>query len=296
MGYFLNRYKEVEPGFEAAQPTGQYLRVNTLKVKEEELVWLLTKAGVKHEKTPLPGCLRCTADFSLSTTTEHLSGLFYLQGLASQAVAHALNPQEGWLVVDMAAAPGSKATHIAQLMNNTGRVLGLDKSSERLVALRTNCERLGVENVIAVRKDARFATDLKVKADAVLLDAPCSGNYCSEQNWEDKRVIGDVKNNARVQKELVKSAYNLLKPGGILIYSTCSLEPEEDEQIVNFAVKLGFVLEDVPLPDLGQSPGLTSFNGVDFDPSLVKAARFWPYKTNTEGFFVARLRKTQGTK
>lgn len=293
MGYFLNRYKEFEPGFEPVQPSGQYLRVNTLKIKEEELVWQLTKASVELEKTPLPGCLRCTADFSLSTTTEHLSGLFYLQGLASQAVAHALNPKENWVVIDMAAAPGSKATHIAQLMNNTGKVIGLDKSSERLIALRTNCERLGTANVIAVRKDARFATDLQIKADAVLLDAPCSGNYCSEEGWEEKRLIGDVKKNARVQKELIKSAYNLLKPGGILVYSTCSLEPEEDELVINHALKLGLEVIDHELPDLGYSPGITHFDGEELDPSIAKTARFWPHKTGTEGFFIAKLRKSE---
>ncbi len=255
MGYFINRYEKIEPGFKAEIPEEKYLRVNTLKIDADELVWLLTKSGAELEPTPLKNCFSYTAEFSLSTTTEHLAGQLYLQGLASQAVAHILNPKKGWLVVDMAVAPGSKATHIAQMMKNTGRILGLDKSNDRLMAVRSNCERLGIANMIGVRKDARFATDLGIKADAVLLDAPCSGNYCSEDNWEDKRTIQDVKNNARVQRELMKSAYNLLKPGGILVYSTCSLEPEEDEMIINYALKLGLTLETIQLPDLGQSPG-----------------------------------------
>jgi NOL1/NOP2/sun family putative RNA methylase len=252
----------------------------------------LNMHGVTCKPTPLKNCFEYEAAFSISTTTEHLTGKFYMQGLASQAVTHVLAPKKDWLVIDMAAAPGSKTTHIAQEMHNTGRVLALDKNSERLLALRSNTERLGITNVISVRKDARFAYDLNIVADAVLLDAPCSGNYCSEENWEDKRMLSDVQKNARVQKELVKAAHKLLKPGGVLVYSTCSLEPEENELILQHAIDMGFVVEPTGLPDLGQSPGLTEFDGKELDASIAQAARFWPYKTGTEGFFVAKLRKS----
>lgn len=289
MGFFLDRYKKMDSGFEPEVPQKKYLRMNTL-IQDEATTFKQLKHRMTIKKTPLPYCYSFEADFAPASSIEHLSGHFYLQGLASQVVANALKPQEDWLIIDMAAAPGSKTTHIAQLMNNTGRILALDKSRERLLAVRDNCERLGVLNVIAIRKDARFALDLP-KADAILLDAPCSGNYCSEEDWETKRTIEGVQENARLQKDLLRTGYKLLKPGGVLLYSTCSLEPEENEFSVDYALSLGFSLEDIDLPDLGQSPGLTSFEERSFDPSLAKTLRFWPYKAGTEGFYLAKLRK-----
>lgn len=293
MSYFTERYKKICPDFEAAEIADKSMRVNTLRADEKTVVERLEKVGVKLTPQPLPYSYAYEAEFSISTTTEHLLGHFYMQGLASQTVAHVLAPEEGWTIIDMAAAPGSKTTHLAQIMNNTGRILALDKQSERLNALRNNCERLGVSNVIAIRKDARFATDLKIKADAVLLDAPCSGNYCSDEGWEEKRLIGDVKKNGRVQREMLKTAAKLVKEGGIIVYSTCSLEPEEDELVIDYAVKkLGLVVEETGLPAaLNTSPGITAWEEEELDASISKCARFWPHKTKTEGFFVARLRK-----
>ena len=291
MGFFTNRYKEFDKDFEEVVPEERFLRVNTLLFDEQEVIKRLNRHGVQVFKTPLKYCYSYKSSFALSSMVEHLNGWFYLQGLASQAAAHALSPKEDSLVVDMAAAPGSKTTLLAQLMNNTGRIIALDKNRDRLFALRDNCERLGVINVLGVRKDAVYAHDLALEADYVLLDSPCSGNYCSEEAWESKRTLMDVQKNARLQRELVKTAHRLLKKDAVLVYSTCSLEPEEDELIVDFALSLGFVLEDIPLPDLGQSPGITSYNGEALDPSLSKTMRFWPYKTKTEGFFIARLRK-----
>lgn len=282
----------MNPEFEPIVPTSQHLRINTLKTIEESVVKRLKQAEITLEKTPLPGCYVFSASFALSSTTQHLLGHFYLQGLASQVVAHVLNPKEDMVVIDMAAAPGSKTTHIAQLMHNTGRILALDRNSDRLNAVRDNCERLGVTNVVSLRKDARFVTDLKIQADAILLDAPCSGNYCSEESWEEKRTIQDIKANARVQKELIKAATIVLKPGGTLVYSTCSLEPEEDELIINWALEhLDLELVEISLPDLGQLPGITEWDGEKLHASLNQTLRFWPYKTGTEGFFVAKMKK-----
>ena len=294
MTFFTNRYVAIEPGFKPEKPQKQHVRINTLKAPEEEIVRRLKKAGVKLKTTPLPLCYEYSAEFSLASTVEYLQGLIYPQGLASQAVAHALAPQEGWTIVDMAAAPGSKTTHLAQLMNNAGVIVALDKSPERLLAVRNNCERLGVLDVVGVRKDARFASDLKLEADAVLLDAPCSGNYCSEEGWFEKRILGDIAANARVQKELFKSAVGLLKPGGVLVYSTCSLEPEEDELVIDWALKKypDLTLEELPLPAaLKFSPATTSWEGKALDSRLALARRSWPHLSGTEGFFIARLRR-----
>ena len=189
MGYFTKRYIKICPDFEQVVPTTRHLRLNPLRGLPESTIKQLTEAKVILKETKLPLCYEFKSRFGLSGTTQHLLGQFYLQGFASQCVGHAMAPEKDWLIVDMAAAPGSKTTHLSELMKNKGKILAIDKSAERLLAVRENCERLGISNVITVRKDSRFATDLGVKADAVLLDVPCSGNYCSEENWEKKEQL-----------------------------------------------------------------------------------------------------------
>ncbi len=291
MGYFENRYKRICPDFALGEER-KALRVNTLKADACALVKRLAAKKVKLERI---GFLRdgyyYEAGFSLGATPEYLQGYYYLQGAASQLVAELLAPKPGERVLDMAAAPGSKTTHLAQLMKGEGVIVALDANAQRLAALRNNCERLMAGNVVMVKKDARFAADLGLAFDRVLLDAPCSGNYCSEQGWFEKRRIDEIKGNARVQKELLKAAHACLKPGGVLVYSTCSLEPEEDELVIDWFLGK---YDDLELADLAidvGDEGITEWEGRKLDPALSKTRRFWPHRTRTEGFFVAKLRK-----
>jgi NOL1/NOP2/sun family putative RNA methylase len=292
MGYFENRYLKICPDFTAEAKERPALRVNTLKTGDARLLSRLFKKKVKLEQVPyLAHGYWYEAGFSMGATPEYLQGLYYLQGAASQFVAEALDPQPGERVLDMAAAPGSKTTHIAQLMQNTGLIVALDSNVQRLAALRNNCERLLVTNVLMLKKDARFARDLGLKFDKVLLDAPCSGNFCSEEGWFGKRTIEGVRENARAQRELLKAAHDALVPGGILVYSTCSLEPEEDELVIDWTLGK---FEDLELVELGLEigdPGIISWEGKDLNPALARTRRFWPHRTQTEGFFIAKLRK-----
>ncbi len=129
----------------------------------------------------------------------------------------------------------------------------------------------------------------------MLLDAPCSGNFCVEQNFFTQRTPADFQGRAKTQKALLKTARRVLRPGGTLVYSTCSLEPEEDELIIDWFLKEYDDMSVQPLvTDVGDN-GFTTVFGTELDPSIAKTKRFWPHKTNTEGFFVAKLRKSSET-
>lgn len=289
---FEDRYRQICPDFSAKAIELPALRVNTLKIDDCALVKRLEERKIKLEKIPyLKDGYWYEASFSVGSTSEYLQGYYYLQGVASQVVAEVLTPKSGELVLDMAAAPGGKCTHLAQLMKGKGTVIALDTDAQRLASLRNNCERLMVKNVVMVKKDARFAHELGMEFDRVLLDAPCSGNFCSEPGWFAKRNLADIKRNGEMQKELLKAAYVALKKGGTLVYSTCSLEPEEDELVIDWFLKKH---DDIKLVDMKLKigdPGITEWDGEEVTPGLKKTRRFWPHRTQTEGFYVAKMRK-----
>lgn len=292
--FFVNRYIKMNPGVKLLAPdkVQQALRVNTSRTTHDNLIATLKEKGAKLEWIPfLKNGYFVHANFSFGATAEYLLGYYYLQAPLSQLACEVLNPKEGATVLDMAAAPGSKTTYLAAMVGETGKVIALDSNPDRLSAVRNNAERLGLANVICVKKDARFADDFGEKFEYILLDAPCSGNFCSEENWCSKRTIADVKENARLQRELMKSAINCLAPGGRLLYSTCSLEPEEDELIIDYALKRNPTLQVLPLNITLGDEGILFWDGVDLDPRIANTRRFWPHKTGMEGFFMALIEK-----
>ena len=268
------------------------LRVNTLKIEEKDIIERLREKGVKLEKVKF--CdhgYYYDAKFSLGATPEYLLGYYYLQEAASQLPVQVLDPRPENAVLDMCAAPGSKTTQIAMHMENNGAIIAMDNDNRRLLALRNNLERCGAKNTILYKKDSRFATDLGLKFDKILLDAPCTGNYVIEEEFFIKKSVYGIRERARVQKELLKSAVSCLNKGGILVYSTCSLEPEEDEMNVDWILKKS---PELKLEETGISigdPGLTEPFGQKLNPEIKKCRRFWPEKTGTEGFFIAKIVK-----
>lgn len=299
--YFVNRYARLtgdDPEDIVCSVDSRSLRVNSLKSSDEELLSRLRARGVRLSEIGfLQHAYRFEADFSLGATEEYLLGLYYLQEAASQlpvlVLEHALARCGVRLdeasVLDMCAAPGSKTTQLAAAMDNRGSVVALDADRRRVEALANNLERCGVSNTHAFHKDALFADDLGLQFDAVLLDAPCSGNFCSERGWLDKRRMGDPKQMASVQRELLEVAFRVLKPGGVLVYSTCSLEVEEDEMVVDHVP-----VEVASLVETGLSvgsPAASSFDGVEFREDVSLARRLWPHRDGTQGFFVAAFVK-----
>ena len=272
MNILLQRYKE-QLGEEFSQidinfKPKQSIRINTLKVKEQELIERLQEKQVKLEKISWlkHGYDVIKTPFNLVSSPEYLQGYFFIQEKASQLPVKILNPKPYELVLDCCAAPGAKTTQIAQWMGNKGKLVALELKQERIFALRNNLERCGVMNTIVYHKDARNTEELSLKFDKILVDAPCSGNYTQEKDWLNKRKTGDVEFNVKKQKSILKSAINCLKPKGTLVYSTCSLEPEEDEGVIEW-------LES------------------NFDIKIEGATKLWPHRTKTQGFFAAKITK-----
>jgi NOL1/NOP2/sun family putative RNA methylase len=294
-GYFLKRYRTIRPDTTLIDPQSirPAIRVNTTRTTHSDLIRTFNRGGAFLTKIPfLQDGYWVEAKFSLGSSPEHLFGQYYVQAPLSQLVTEILDPPAGARVLDMAAAPGGKATHIAQRILPGGSVVALDTHAARLAAVRNNAERLGLPNIVCVRKDARYAHDLKEQFSSILLDAPCSGNYCSDESWVSRRTIEDIRASAKVQRELIREAVACLAPGGTLVYSTCSLEPEEDECMIDWALATFPELDVLPIDDLPiGDPGRVHWEGKNLDPRVAGTRRFWPHLTGCEGFFIAKLRR-----
>lgn len=292
MNIFLSRYKQIGEEFNPEEiKLKPSLRVNTLKIKDAELIQII---NAKLAKIPfLKHGYYYESKYAVGAMPEYLQGYYYLQEAASQLPAEVLEPKPGELVLDMCAAPGSKTTQLAMMMNNTGKLIALDANNPRLPSLQNNLERCGVMSTIVYKKDARYADDLKILFDKILLDAPCSGNFANDENWLDERKLEDLKQISKVQRQLLESAINVLKPNGTLVYSTCSLEPEENELVIDWLLKNrdDVVMENVDVK-IGDK-GLTNVFGQELNKEVAKCKRLWPHKTGTQGFFLAKIRKAQ---
>jgi NOL1/NOP2/sun family putative RNA methylase len=270
------------------------IRVNTLAASPQDVASRLQAKGTKLESVSgLPYAFHVLdSPVPVGATTEYLLGYYMLQSPASMWAIEVLNPQPGQLVIDMCAAPGGKTTLIAQLMENQGAPLATDISRDRIRSLRSNLSRLRVENTLAIRMDAARLSGIGIQADAILLDAPCTGEGLIpvDPSRKQSRSAEDITILARVQQKLILAASQLLRVGGILVYSTCSFAPEENEEIIDFALhQCPFRIVDTELP-VGD-PGLTKAFGRQFDNSLHRARRFYPYKHQMEGFFICKMEK-----
>ncbi|MBN2052377.1 RsmB/NOP family class I SAM-dependent RNA methyltransferase [Candidatus Woesearchaeota archaeon] len=290
MNDFLERYKQLGEEFIPENVKQKpAIRVNTLKIKDAELMERLNAKLTKISF--LQHGYYYESEFSMGATPEYLQGYCYLQEAASQLPAEILDPGENDLVLDMCAAPGSKTTQLAMMMNNKGKIIALDANNPRLPSLQNNLERCGVMNTIVYKKDARYAEDLKLVFDKILLDAPCSGNFANDKEWLEERKVEDLKLISKTQKQILETAFHILKPNGIIVYSTCSLEPEEDELVINdFLEKNPTAALEKISARIGDN-GLTNVFGKELNPEIAKCKRLWPHKTGTQGFFLAKIRK-----
>lgn len=288
---FLDRYRAMGHELRGDERTSRAIRINTLLAGREEVVGRLEARGVKL--TPIPwlrdGLHVEGGESSAGASFEYLLGLYSIQEAAAQYPVEVLAPASGELVLDMCAAPGGKTTQAAAWMGNRGVVVAVDVRRDRLYALENNIERTGVENCVAYCADAAALDYGGTLFDRILLDAPCSGNFVTDREWFRKRDIGDVEKNAMGQRRLLGAALGLLKQGGALVYTTCSLEPEEDELNVQWLLEN----HDVKLSEINGpgSPALTEVLGRSLSPEVAKCRRFWPDETGTQGFFVAKVVK-----
>jgi 16S rRNA (cytosine967-C5)-methyltransferase len=264
------------------------LRVNPCKSSREALLALLLKSGVSAVTTRWsPVGVWVKSGPPVDQLPGFQEGFFQVQGEASQLVGYLLSPQRGERILDACAAPGGKTTHIAELMADTGEVIALDKSEKGVERIRENIARLGLVSVCAATGDASHPLPVELHGpyDRILVDAPCSGLGTLRSHPEIKwhRIESDIKRLGRLQRHIVNQVVHYLKVGGVLVYSTCTLTKDENEDVVEEFLEhhKEFVLED-PASYLPEEAG-----------SLVRGSYYMalPHRHNTDGFFAVRMRK-----
>ncbi len=278
------------------------IRINTLKANEEEARSRLLGKGFRLEKIDWLQKAHAYrvlfSPFPIGKTLEHFMGYIYIQDLASMIPPIVLNPKPGEKVLDITAAPGSKTTQMAQLMDNTGLILANDVDITRLKALSHNIDRLGVVNTIITNVDGyKLGFWFPDTFDRVLLDAPCSAIGTIHRTYEIVRwwSWAKVSRLVQTQKGLILGAYRALKPGGKLVYSTCTLVPEENEGVVSFLLERepdAKVLK-VELNGMKTRSGLTSWKRRYYPDELKKTLRIYPQDNLTEGFYIALIEKPE---
>ena len=280
------------------QPIKTSIRLNALRIEPEKVIASLQKKKVDLEKIPwlTHGYY---ADFEGRSTPgaflEHMLGYYYVQGVPSMTTVEVLDPQPDETVLDLAAAPGGKTTHIAQQMQNTGKVLAIEMDRQRLASLESNILRCGVTNALVLRGDAKKVERLGFEPDRILLDAPCSGEGLIplDPTRKTSKSMADIRFCATREDELLDAAVNVLAPGGTIVYSTCSIAPEENEYIVDDILKRHPEMKVVPIPlDFG-TPGYSEPFGVSLDESLKLSKRFLPHLHGSEGFFICKMIKEE---
>jgi NOL1/NOP2/sun family putative RNA methylase len=286
--FFVNRYRQLGWEFKNVEPR-QAIRINTSNAKGKNLVERLRALGVQLERVPFleTGYWVCSSTVSVGATAEYLLGLYSIQDAAAQIPAALFTALKGKTVLDACAAPGGKTVQLADLMDNTGAIVALDEKKQRLAALANHLERCHISNTLVYNFDARQASRLNLKFDRILLDAPCSGNFAADHAWFKRRTLQDVKRNAQLQREILTEAIACLGDDGEMVYSTCSLEPEENEVNMDWALKhLNLRIEEI---DCYGQKGLTEVFGKRLDVSVERCRRIWP--AETQGFFVCKLKK-----
>jgi NOL1/NOP2/sun family putative RNA methylase len=282
------------------------IRCNTLKMSPDELLKRLKGYGweVKQPMSGYPEVMVVSGlkPGELGNTKEHLLGYYYVQEISSMLPMMALKPESGDFVLDLCASPGSKTTQAAAMMENSGFILANELSMGRVGILNSNLERCGVMNTIVSRKEGvalceRMMTKSKVRFDKILVDAPCSGEGTLRKSprtftaWNPNMILKI----AKTQRKLAESAFKLLKVGGTMIYSTCTLSPEENEMVVDHLIKTygdAVKIESIELP-LKFRSGVCSWEDKELDGEVSKCLRLYPQDNDTDGFFVAKILKVK---
>ena len=280
-----------------SRPLVSTARINTLKIGRDDLLERLAEQGLDCRTFQwYPLGLKLDVE-SPGKLLETLLGFIHIQEELSMVPPLLLDPQPGERILDLCASPGSKTTQISAMMENRGLVIANEPSLARVAALRSNCERLGAMNVAITRYDGRnFPRGAFHRG---LVDAPCSAE------GRERRGAGVIARGScqrslglpALQIGLLKSALRLTVPGGVVVYSTCTYAPEENEMVVQAVLDeadegSGAQLEKVKTPGLRECPGLEEWNGIRVSRQMRSAARYYPHINDTGGFFVAKIVKS----
>ncbi len=273
------------------------VRVNTLKISKDKIYERLSNNGFLLKEINNLGYIVEQSKFSISSTQENLLGYLYIQGVAEMHVSPILSPDKNDFVVDMCAAPGGKTTHLSAIMENEGSIYAFDVNKRRLSALKNNIARMGCMNIAVFNLSGEEISKLKNQPDKILLDAPCTGSGIMRKDSLRKSLKSthDIIFLSEIQKKLLKAAINSLKSGGTLLYTTCSLEPEENEFVIqwaldNFDIKLLNI--DTEINNVSLEKGFTEIFGRKMSDEIRLCRRSFPHVHNTNGLFMAKILKS----
>ncbi|MBQ2120594.1 MAG: 16S rRNA (cytosine(967)-C(5))-methyltransferase RsmB [Peptococcaceae bacterium] len=270
------------------QPAAMWIRTNTLKTTRAELKQILEKEGLTvSESRHTPEGLKIENAVNLHKLKSFQQGLFTVQDESSMLVALAAEPAPGQRVLDVCSAPGGKTTHMAQLMKNKGTIYACDIHKHRLDLIAENCKRLGISNVELVQQDGTKLTKRwQEPFDVVLCDVPCSGlgvlGRRADARWAKESE--DIAGLCKIQKKILEEAAQLVVPGGTLIYSTCTIAPEENQEMVK-----AFISEH---PEYELDETLTDC-WLDVDKEETGYVQFLPFIDDMDGFFIARMMRRE---
>jgi len=265
-----------------------YMRLNTLKADEKEILQKLAKEDVKTERVEQLRYVHKVADTKqpLTRTTSFKEGLFYIQDKASCFAAEAAEPKPQMTVLDICAAPGAKTTYLAQLMQNRGIIYSLDYSRRRMTTWKNELDRMGIKIAEAIIADACSLLPIALEADIVVLDPPCTstGTFGRSPSAKWRLTRRSIDKMAEIQWQMLDISAEHVKPEGTLVYSTCSITVEENEMIIERFLKWH---PDFLLTEITPKMGLQGLRGLD------KCQRLYPHIHQCNGFFIAKLLKSK---
>jgi NOL1/NOP2/sun family putative RNA methylase len=282
-------------------PAINSIRCNTLKISPEELKKKLEKKwNIKQPYKEYPEIMIIESKLlpgELGKAYEHILGYYYVQEISSMLSILVLKPDKNDVVLDLCAAPGSKTTQAAAMMENQGVLIANDVNIGRIMILSTNTQRCGVTNLVVTRSEGSQLCDKftknKFMFDKILVDAPCSGEGTIRSSPKTIANFSEslIKKFSSTQKRLVAHAIKCLKVGGELVYSTCTHAPEENEEVVDFILaNFPMEIQEIKLP-LKTRPGIDEWEGKKYNSLVKKAVRVYPHDNDTEGFFVSKFKK-----
>jgi NOL1/NOP2/sun family putative RNA methylase len=299
---FIERYSKIDPDEKfieySLKPLRQSIRVNLLKVDDvDEVIEELKSKGFEFERVPW-----CDEGFfvvneenggRITKTIEHQLGVIFSQEASSMISPVYLDVEPGMLVLDMCASPGAKTTQIASYMENKGCIIANDVKFSRINILKSNLQKCGVLNANVTMMDGRSFRKFSNRFDRVLIDAPCSNVGMIRKNFKYLKIwkMRDVEGLSKLQKQLIRAGYSCLKPGGKMIYSTCTLDPSENEEVVDFLLRnTSAEVERIDFKGNARK-GMIEFGDREFDERVKYCLRIHPQDNDTEGFFIAKIVK-----
>jgi len=270
-------------------------RVNGLKARRENVVERFGQYGMGLRSVPWYEDAFISDSLEIGSTLEHFLGHIYIQELTSMLPPLLVRDRlpNARLVLDGCAAPGSKTSEIAALMGNRGAIYANDPDYSRIRALKFNLEKTGVLNTVITNMDLRNYPNMRF--NVVFIDAPCSSEGICRKNdsilssWSEHFIH----RHSKLQKQLITKGFDLVAPGGVLVYSTCTYAPEENEEVLDWLLsnREEAKIEYISLSGFKTSPGITCWGDREFAPAVARAARIWPHHNDTDGFFMAKVVK-----